>query len=108
MFHIHVGKFYILSTICNLLINRIYPWNKPSPWNSPGQNTGVGSLSLLQQVFPTQGSNPGLPNSRWIPYQLNHKGSLTNRIIESKLIHLGHGQLLQFGLGLVLVWFGKS
>ena len=31
-----------------------------SPWDSPGQNTGVGSLSLLQGIFPTQGSNPGL------------------------------------------------
>ena len=31
-----------------------------SPWNSLGQNTGVGSLSLLQGIFPTQGSNPGL------------------------------------------------
>ena len=28
-----------------------------SPWNSPGQNTAVGSLSLLQGIFPTQGSN---------------------------------------------------
>ena len=32
-----------------------------SPWNSPGQNTRVGSLSLFQSVFPTQGLNPGLP-----------------------------------------------
>ena len=32
-----------------------------SPWNFPGQNTGVGSLSLLQGIFPTQGSNPGFP-----------------------------------------------
>ena len=32
-----------------------------SPWNSPGQNTRVGSLSLLQRVVPTQGSNPGPP-----------------------------------------------
>ena len=31
-----------------------------SPWNSPGQNTGVGSLCLLQGIFPTQGANPGL------------------------------------------------
>ena len=45
-----------------------------SPWNSPGQNTGVGSLSLLQGIFPTQGSNPGLPHCRRILYQLNHKG----------------------------------
>ena len=37
------------------------PLHGLSPWNSPGQNTGVGSLSLLQGIFPTQGSNPGLP-----------------------------------------------
>ena len=47
-----------------------------SPWNSPGQNTGVGSFSLLQGTFSTQGSNPGLPHCRWILYQLSHKESL--------------------------------
>ena len=46
-----------------------------SPWNSPGQNTGVGSLSLLQGLFPTQGSNPGLLHCSQILYQLSHKGS---------------------------------
>ena len=46
-----------------------------SPWNSPGQNTGVGSLSLLQGIFPTQGSSPGLPHCRKNLYQLRHKGS---------------------------------
>ena len=46
-----------------------------SPWNSSGQNTGVGSLSLLQGFSPTQGSNPGLPHCRWILYQISHKGS---------------------------------
>ena len=50
------------------------PWTLYSPWNSPGQNTGVGSLSLLQGTFPTQGSNPGLLYCRWILYQLSHKG----------------------------------
>ena len=44
-----------------------------SPWNSPGQNTRVGSLSLLQGIFPTQGSNPGLPHCGRILYQLSHK-----------------------------------
>ena len=44
-----------------------------SPWNSSGQNTGVGSLSLLQGIFPTQGSNPGLLHSRRILYQLSHR-----------------------------------
>ena len=51
-----------------------------SPWNSPGQNTGVGSLSLLQGIFPTQGLNPGLLHCRWILYQLSHKES--QRILE--------------------------
>ena len=50
-------------------------WTIYSPWNSPGHNTGVGSLALLQWIFPTQGSNPGLPHCRQIPYQLSHKGS---------------------------------
>ena len=45
------------------------------PWDSPGQNTWVGSLSLLQGIFPTQGLNPGLPHCRQILYQLSHKGS---------------------------------
>ena len=47
-----------------------------SPWNSPGQNTGEGSLSLLQGLFPTQGLNPGLPHCRQILYQLSHQGRL--------------------------------
>ena len=46
-----------------------------SPWDSPGQNTGLDSFSFLQGIFPTQGSNPGLPHCRWILYQLSHKGS---------------------------------
>ena len=37
-----------------------------SPWNSPGQNTGVGSLSLLQEIFPTKGLNLGLTHCRQI------------------------------------------
>ena len=36
------------------------------PWNSPGKNTGVGSHSLLQGIFPTQGSNLGLLHCRHI------------------------------------------
>ena len=45
-----------------------------SPWNSLCQNT-VGSLSLLQGIFPTQGSNSGLLHCRQILYQLSHQGS---------------------------------
>ena len=40
-----------------------------------GQNIGVGSHSLLQGIFPTQGLNPGLLNCRWILHRLSHQGS---------------------------------
>ena len=50
------------------------------PWNSPGQNTGVGSLSLFQGIFPAQGSNAGLLHCRWVLYQLSHK--VSPRILE--------------------------
>ena len=50
------------------------------PWNSAGHNTWVGSLSLLQGIFPTQGSNPGLLHCRWILSQLSHQRS--PRILE--------------------------
>ena len=46
-----------------------------SPWACPRQNTGVCSRFLLQGIFPTQGSNQGLPHCRWILYQLSHQGS---------------------------------
>ena len=48
--------------------------------NSPGHNTGVGSLSLLQGIFPTQGLNPDLLHCRKILYLLRQKGS--PRILE--------------------------
>ena len=48
--------------------------------DSPGKNTGVGSLSILQGIFLIQGSNLGLLHYRWILYQLSHKGS--PRILE--------------------------
>ena len=62
---LHMWKWKLLSLV-QLFV---------TPRNSLGQNIGVGSLSLLQGVFPTQGSNPGLPHCRWILYQLIHKGS---------------------------------
>ena len=53
-----------------------------SPWNSPSQNTGMGSFSLLQGIFATQGLNPGLLHCRQILYQLSHKGNPKNTIVE--------------------------
>ena len=47
------------------------PTRLPCPWNSPGKNTGVGSHSLLQGIFLTQGLNLGLLHCRQIPYYLS-------------------------------------
>ena len=59
----------------SVMSDSLRPWGLYSLWNSPGQNTGVDSLSLLQGIFPTQGSNPGLLHCRWILYQLSYQES---------------------------------
>ena len=64
----------------SVVSNSLWPHGLYSPWNSPAQNTGVSILSVLQGIFSTQGSNPGLPHCRRILYQLSHKGS--PRILE--------------------------
>ena len=55
--------------------NSSWPYGLYSPWNSPGQNTRVGSLSLLQGIFPTQELNQGLLHCKLILYQLSYQGS---------------------------------
>ena len=62
------------------MFHSLLPHGLYSPQNSLGQHTGVGSLSLFQGIFPTQGSNTGLPHCRQILYQLSHQGS--SRILE--------------------------
>ena len=52
------------SESCSVVSDSLWHHGLYSPWNSPGQNTGVGSLSLLLRIFPTQGLNPGLPHCR--------------------------------------------
>ena len=64
-------KWKSLSCIWLFVTHGLY-----SPWNSLDLNTGVGNHFLLQGIFPTQGSNPGLPHCRQIPYQLSQQGSL--------------------------------
>ena len=59
----------------SVVSDSLWPHGLHSPENSSGQNTGVGSHSLLHGIFPTQGSKPGLPNCRWTLYQLSHKGN---------------------------------
>ena len=58
------------------VFDSLWPHELYSPWNSPGQNTGVGSCSFNQGIFPIFRSNPGLPHCRRILYQLSHWGSM--------------------------------
>ena len=62
------------SKSCSVVSDSLQPHGLYSPWNSLGQNIGMGSLSLLQGIFPTQGSSPGLPHCRWILYHLSYQG----------------------------------
>ena len=60
----------------SVVSDSLCPQGLYSPWNSPGQNTGVGSHSLLQGIVPTQRSNQGLLHCRQILYQLSYQESL--------------------------------
>ena len=59
----------------SVMSDSLQPHGLHSPWSSPGQNIGVGSLSLLQGIFATHGLNPCLPCARQILHRLSHKGS---------------------------------
>ena len=68
------------SVTCSVMFDSLWPHGlQPTkllcPWDSPGKNTGVGCHSLLQGIFRTQGSNPGVLHCRQILYQLSHQGS---------------------------------
>ena len=64
---------YYKSENHEVVSDSFQPHGLYSPWNSPCQNTGMGSCSLLQEIFPIQGSNPGLPYCRRILHHLSHQ-----------------------------------
>ena len=86
-----------LSSLCAILSCSIVDslqlldWSPPGSihGDSPGKNTGVGCHALLQRIFPTQGSNPGLPHCRHVVYHLSHQGS--PRILEWVALSLLQG-----------------
>ena len=61
-------KMEVKSENHSVVSDSLWPYGLYSPWSSRGQNPGVGSFSLLQEIFPTQGSNPGLLHCRWVLY----------------------------------------
>ena len=73
-------RYHVLGLLAQLYLTLCNPMDYSVPGysvhgESPGKNTGVGCHFPLQGIFPTQGSNPGLPHCRSILYQLSHKGS---------------------------------
>ena len=80
------------------------------PWNFPGKNTGVGSHSLLQGIFPTQGSKPGLLHCRQILYHLSHQENLVGREWAPKDVHIliprtcEHVRIHERKWGLLVKW----
>ena len=78
------------SESCSVMSDSLQSHGLCSPWNYPGQNTEVGNLFLLEGIFPTHGSNPGLPPCRQILYQLSHKGSsVVNRVLKKSHRKMG-------------------
>ena len=63
----------------------LYPTRLISLWDSPGKNTGVGRHFLLQRIFLTQESNPGLLHCRQILYRLSYEGSPMSTILQYKI-----------------------
>ena len=75
---LHATVLCLITQLCPILCYRMdctLPGSSVQ-WDSSGNNTGMGCHALLQGIFPTQGSNPGLPHCRKILYHLSHQGSL--------------------------------
>ena len=82
----------------------LWPHGLYNPWNSLGQNTGVGSLSFLQQISPTQELNRGVLHCRWIIYQLSYQGSpFTARQSSYSIIHWNFGDLFSLFFFLFII-----
>ena len=64
----------LVAQLCPTLCDPMDPMSL-CPWDSPGENTGVGCHALLQEIFPTQGSNPVLLYYRQILYHLSYQRS---------------------------------
>ena len=68
-------KVKLLSHVRLFATPRTVAYQAPAPMGSSSKNPGVGCHFLLQEIFPTQGLNPGLPHCRQMLYRLSHQGS---------------------------------
>ena len=77
MLNVQRAVLSLVAQSCPTLCNPVdcSPPGSSVHGESPGKSTGLGCHALLQGIFPTQGSSPGLPHSRQILCQLSHQGS---------------------------------
>ena len=80
----HCGSFRSekireVAQSCQTLCDAMDPTRLLHPWDFPGKNTGMGCHFLLQEIFPTEGLNPGLLHRRQTLYHLSHQGSPEER-----------------------------
>ena len=79
----HSPSLWVSEWSCSVVSDSLqpyglYPTRLLRPWDFPGKNTGVGWHFLLQEIFLTQGLNPGLPQCRQMFYCMSHQGSPAN------------------------------
>ena len=79
------SKKCVKVQVHSVVSNSLQPPGLYSPWNSLRQNSGMDSLSLLQGIFPIQGSNQGLPHCRQTLYQLSHREALKKRNVYKEI-----------------------
>ena len=105
----NVWKWKLILNVSesSVVPNSLQPDGLYSSWNSPGQNIGVGSLSLFQGIFLTQESNQGLLHCRWILYQLSYEGS-SNMYAKDMLIHGKHCFKVISKGDLFFIWKSKK
>ena len=89
------------SESCSVVSDSLWPLYRS--WNSLSQNMGAGSLSLLQGIFPTQGSNPGLLHYRWILCQLSYQGKNFVEVVH-KWMHAQYNNMNSY----TLYWGNKK
>ena len=89
---IHIGETYVclVAQLCPSLCDPMgcSPPGSSVHGDSPGKNTGMDCYTLLQGIFLTQGSNPGLLHCRQILYYLSHQGSPFSSPNDYKYIHV--------------------
>ena len=110
---------FLLSESRSVVSNSLWPHGLYSPWNSPGKNTRVDSLSLLQGIFPTQGLNLGLPHCRWIfftswatrealsPKILSKYGLANTLILNLESPEMWANKLLHLKSIYLFIWLGQ-